>query len=167
VLIYDDDHYCMGGLLAELLARAGCRVTIATPAPSVSHWTQFTLEQKRILKRLMHLGVRWMVNQVLDSIETSSAILKDGITGELREVAAEGVVLVTDRQPNDGLYHDLLPALRDGRLNSLRLIGDAEAPSLIAQAVFSGHQAAREFDEPRTDGTPFRVERMALSGEDC
>jgi len=41
----------------------------------------------------------------------------------------------------------------------LRLIGDALAPSIIAQAVFAGHLAAREFDELLTDGTPFRVER--------
>jgi len=35
----------------------------------------------------------------------------------------------------------------NGKLKSLRLIGDAEAPNIIAQAVFSGHLAAREFDE--------------------
>jgi dimethylamine/trimethylamine dehydrogenase len=68
--------------------------------------------------------------------------------------------MVTDRIPNDGLYHELKPALADGRLKSLRLIGDAEAPNIIAQAVFSGHLAAREFDEViDPDVTPFKVER--------
>lgn len=33
------------------------------------------------------------------------------------------------------------------QLESLRLIGDAEAPATIAQVVFAGHLAAREFDE--------------------
>jgi dimethylamine/trimethylamine dehydrogenase len=42
----------------------------------------------------------------------------------------------------------------------LRVIGDAEAPNIIAQAVFSGHLAAREFEEEKMEGTPFKVERM-------
>jgi dimethylamine/trimethylamine dehydrogenase len=71
--------------------------------------------------------------------------------------------MVTDRLPNDALYHELLPALAGGELKSLRVIGDAEAPNIIAQAVFSGHLAAREFDEaPDPDGTPFKVERVIL-----
>ena len=52
---------------------------------------------------------------------------------------------------------------RGWKLNSLRLIGDAEAPNIIAQAVFSGHLAAREFDENiDRDETPFRVERVNI-----
>ncbi len=39
------------------------------------------------------------------------------------------------------------------------MIGDAEAPAIIAQVVFSGHLAAREFDEEPCDATPFRIER--------
>ena len=35
VLVYDDDHYYMGGVLAELLSNADCKVTLATPAPLV------------------------------------------------------------------------------------------------------------------------------------
>jgi dimethylamine/trimethylamine dehydrogenase len=69
-------------------------------------------------------------------------------------------VLVTDRVPNDALYRDLQSALANGKLNSLRLVGDAEAPNIIAQAVFSGHLAAREFDEAfNHDETPFQIER--------
>jgi len=70
--------------------------------------------------------------------------------------------LITDRLPNDALYQELKPALAEGRLQSLRVIGDAEAPHIIAQAVYSGHLAAREFDEKKMDGTPFRMERIAL-----
>jgi dimethylamine/trimethylamine dehydrogenase len=64
--------------------------------------------------------------------------------------------------PNDTLYYELEPALTDGRLRSLRIIGDAEAPNLIAQAVFAGHLAAREFGEVPVHGTPFRVERAMV-----
>jgi dimethylamine/trimethylamine dehydrogenase len=45
----------------------------------------------------------------------------------------------------------------------LQIIGDAEAPNIIAQAVFAGHLAAREFDEEKIEGTPFRVERVTIS----
>jgi dimethylamine/trimethylamine dehydrogenase len=82
-------------------------------------------------------------------------------TSERKEdIACDAVLLVTDRLPNDALYQDLKPALADGRLQSLRVIGDAEAPHIIAQAVYTGHLAAREFDEDRSDGTPFRMERV-------
>lgn len=57
VAVYDDDHYFMGGVLAELLVRRGCQVTLLTPAPMVSFWTQYTLEQERIQRRLLELGV--------------------------------------------------------------------------------------------------------------
>jgi dimethylamine/trimethylamine dehydrogenase len=67
-----------------------------------------------------------------------------------------------DRRPNDSLYYELEPALNDGRLHSLRIIGDAEAPNLIAQAVFAGHRAAREFGETSMEETPFKVERIAV-----
>ena len=58
------------------------------------------------------------------------------------------------------IYYELKPALEEGKIHSLRVIGDAEAPNIIAQAVFSGHLAAREFDEERVEGTPFKVERI-------
>jgi dimethylamine/trimethylamine dehydrogenase len=44
----------------------------------------------------------------------------------------------------------------------LRIIGDAEAPNIIAQAVFAGHLAAREFDGESFEGTPFKVERVMI-----
>jgi dimethylamine/trimethylamine dehydrogenase len=70
---------------------------------------------------------------------------------------------VTDRIPNDSLYQELKPALAEGKLKSLKVIGDAEAPNIIAQAVFSGHLAARDFDENiNPDETPFKVERIKI-----
>ena len=61
------------------------------------------------------------------------------------------MLLVADRAPNtelhDKLSGNLLDAGADSGLDSVRLIGDAEAPGLIAQAVFSGHRAARQFGE--------------------
>lgn len=163
IVIYDDDHYYMGGVLAELLATNGCEVTLVTPAPAISYWTEFTLEQKRIYKRLLDLKVTLLTHHVLASHTPTTATVTNTITFAETTLACDAVVMVTDRIPNDKLYQELKPALADGRLKSLRLIGDAEAPNIIAQAVFAGHLAAREFDESiNPDITPFKVERIKL-----
>ena len=162
VVIYDDDHYYMGGVLAELLAEQGCKVSLVTPAPLVSYWSQFTLEQERIQAKLTKLGVKIHVQSVVDEIAANAVTISSVVSGESWKVERDRVVLVSDRVSNDGLYHELKPALEAGRLQSLRVIGDAEAPGIIAQATFAGHLAAREFDEEKVDGTPFKVERVRL-----
>jgi dimethylamine/trimethylamine dehydrogenase len=160
-VIYDDDHYYMGGVLAELLAGQGLRVSLVTPAPLVSYWSQFTLEQERIQHRLMKLGVKLYPQHVVNKIESECVNLINTISAEGAELPREGVLLVSDRLSNDSLYYELNPALEEGKIQSLRVIGDAEAPNIIAQAVFSGHLAAREFEEEKIEGTPFKIERIS------
>ncbi len=163
VLIYDDDHYYMGSVIAELLAENGCEVTLVTPAPSISYWTQFTLEQNRIQKRLQALNVTLLPSHFLASLHLITATVTNILTATESVLPCDAVVLITDRLPNDSLYHELKPALDEGKLKSMRLIGDAEAPNIIAQAIFSGHLAAQEFDEVLDpDATPFKVERVIL-----
>ena len=169
-VIYDDDHYYMGGVLAELLAEQGCSVSLVTPAPLISYWAQFTLEQERIQSKLMKLSVKLYPQTVLSEIKKDAVRLSNTVSGSEIELPRDGVVLVSDRMPNDALYHALnaSTALRsaqreeDRRIKSLRIIGDAEAPNIIAQAVFAGHLAAREFDEEKVEGTPFKVERISI-----
>ncbi|GAB1470351.1 NAD(P)-binding protein [Chloroflexota bacterium] len=164
VFIYDDDHYYMGGVLAELLATNGCEVTLVTSAPTISAWTEYTLEQEHIYKRLLSRKVTLLPQHVLASHSPTTTTVSHVITSAETTFACDALVLVTDRIPNDSLYHELKPALTDGRLKSLRIIGDAEAPNIIAQAVFSGHLAAREFDEViDPDVPPFKVERAIIA----
>jgi len=160
VVIYDDDHYYMGGVLAELLAEQGYNVSLVTPAPLISYWSQFTLEQERIQSKLMKLGMKLYPQTVLSEIGKDSVRLSNVISGDEVALSRDGVVLVSDRTPNDSLYQSLKPALDEGKIKSLRIIGDAEAPNIIAQAVFAGHLAAREFDQEKVEGTPFKVERI-------
>jgi dimethylamine/trimethylamine dehydrogenase len=160
IILYDDDHYYMGGVLAELLATNGCNISLVTPAPMVSYWSQFTLEQERIQAKLMKLGVKLYPQNVLSEIGNDCVRLVNTISGDEIELSRDAVVLVSDRTPNDSLYQSLKPALAEGKIKSLRIIGDAEAPNIIAQAVFAGHLAAREFDEEKVEGTPFKVERI-------
>ncbi|MEZ5116385.1 MAG: FAD-dependent oxidoreductase [Candidatus Nanopelagicales bacterium] len=159
VVVYDDDHYVMGGLLAELLAARGNDVTLVTPAPLVSYWTTYTLEQDRIEARLRSLGVTVVTRSVVARIEPDACVVASVVDGRETVVPRDHVVLVADRDPVRDLYDALQPAQADGRLASVRLVGDAEAPNLIAQAVFSGHLAARELgEEPAGDAVPFRRE---------
>src|SRR5262249_34107433 len=57
VLVFDDDHYYMGGVLAEKLRRDGHTVVLATPAAEVSSWTRMTDEQTKVQAQLVRLGV--------------------------------------------------------------------------------------------------------------
>ena len=71
-------------------------------------------------------------------------------------LAADSLVLVTSRQPNDALYRDLSERLSRGAggpIQSLRRIGDCEAPAIIAAAVYAGHRYAREFDQTEAPAT--------------
>ena len=56
VVVFDDDHFYMGGAIAEKLRRDGCEVTLVTPAAEVSSWTHNTLDQHAVQKQLMGLG---------------------------------------------------------------------------------------------------------------
>lgn len=171
-VIYDDDHYYMGGVVAELLAANGCQVSLVTSAPLVSYWSQYTLEQERIQHNLMRLGVKLYPQNVLSEIGNDCVRLSNTISGDEIEIPRDGVVLVSDRTPNDELYRDLKPAVTPTLslgeretlpgIQSLRIIGDAEAPNIIAQAVFAGHLAAREFEEEKVVETPFKVERISI-----
>ncbi len=125
VIIYDDDHYYMGGVLAELLATNGYKVSLVTPAPMISYWSQFTLEQERIQAKLMKLGVKLFPQNMLSEIGKDFVRLSNTISGDEIELPRDGVVLVTDRTPNDELYQALCAsstfhsAKRDGTLYEL------------------------------------------------
>ena len=63
VVLYDDDHYYMGAVLAEKLQTAGLDVTLVTPAGTVGEWSFNTEEQLRTQKRLLDLGVNILTSQ--------------------------------------------------------------------------------------------------------
>ena len=152
VVVFDDDHYYMGSVVAEKLRRAQREVTFVTPAGKVCEWAYTTDEQKRAQATLLALGVRLETGTVVQSLAGDKATLACAYTGRTRDVEAAAIVMVTSREPRDALYH----ALR-GRIEIER-IGDCSAPGIIASAVHSGHRYARAMDvEP--DSAPFRRER--------
>jgi len=166
VVLFDDDHYYLGGVLAELLAAAGYEVRLVTPAAHVSDWTANTLELVRIRQRLMRAGVVVDTNRALLRIADMSVVVGCVFTSEEEAVAADAVVLVTARLPDDLLSRDIQAAQPEqaGKpLVSVTAIGDAWAPGTIAAAVWSGRRYAEELDGPRPDRpVAFRREVTAL-----
>jgi dimethylamine/trimethylamine dehydrogenase len=163
VALYDDDHYYMGGVLAHLLAGAGKNVTLITPQPMVSAWTQNTMEQPRIHAQLVSAGVDIQLSRSLRAAEEDGLRLGCVYTGQETTLRTDALVLVTARLPNDRLVADLAD-VEHGPI--AEAIGDALAPGTIAQAVWDGHRYAEELDDPAADDrdrVPFRREITALA----
>jgi dimethylamine/trimethylamine dehydrogenase len=146
VVLFDDDHYYMGAVIAERLCAEGLPVTLVTPEDKVAAWGSYTAEQIRTQRRLLELGVGIVTAHGLTAFDGGEAVLACAYTGREQRITADAVVMVTARRPNDDLYH----ALR-GRVESLRRIGDCDAPAIIAAAVYAGHRYARELDAPEQD----------------
>ena len=154
VVLYDDDHYYLGGALAELLAGEGKHVTLVTPAALVSEWTVNTMEQPRIHKRLVEAGVELVTAHDLAGAGGGEARLVDTFTRRESSIPLDSLVLVTARLPNDELARDL----------GVTAVGDALAPGTIASAVWDGRRYAEELDTPpRGDDLPFKREVVKLA----
>ncbi|UWQ64983.1 FAD-dependent oxidoreductase (plasmid) [Leisingera caerulea] len=169
VVVYDDDHYYMGGVLAELLASKGAQVTLVTPSAYVSDWTNNTLEQVAIHPRLVEAGVEIVLNQGITEIHAGHVVSNCTYTDRTWNIEADAVVMVASRIGNDALYENLLSRQAewlDAGIKSVKLIGDANAPGPIAWATYAGHRYARELDGPDLgDALPFRREITELAAE--
>ncbi|MCY4259730.1 MAG: FAD-dependent oxidoreductase, partial [Rhodobacteraceae bacterium] len=167
IVVYDDDHYYMGGVLAEMLARNGAQVTLVTPSARVSDWTSNTLEQTAIHARLVDAGVAIVLNRGVTEIHPDHVISNCVYTDRTWTIETDAVVIVAARMANNAVH----TALRDREadwaeagIRSVELIGDANAPGPIAWAVYAGHRYARELDsEDIGDALPFRREITALA----
>ena len=166
VVVYDDDHYYMGSVLAELLVQNGNRVTFLTPSAKAAEWSFNTLEQGLIQSRLLELGVEVRVTRAVTEVKAGSVAASCTYTGRVEEIACDAVLMVTSRLPNDNLYTDLMAQeakWADCGIQSVKAIGDAQAPAAIAWATYAGHRYAEEFETADTgDALPFKREVAGL-----
>ncbi|ADG77023.1 NADH:flavin oxidoreductase/NADH oxidase OS=Tsukamurella paurometabola (strain ATCC 8368 / DSM/ CCUG 35730 / CIP 100753 / JCM 10117 / KCTC 9821 / NBRC 16120/ NCIMB 702349 / NCTC 13040) OX=521096 GN=Tpau_0381 PE=4 SV=1 [Tsukamurella paurometabola] len=169
VVLFDDDHYYLGAVIAELLASEGFVVTLVTPVPQVSQWTTNTMEAHRIRKRIIEAGVEVRTDTAVSTVMVDGVVTACRFTGRTGWIDADSVVLVTARLPHDDLYtalHDRASEWSDAGVQSVRGVGDAWAPGTIAAAVWSGHRFAEELDAPLGDApVPFRREVTQLTIE--
>jgi len=169
IVIYDTDGYYMGGIVAELLARRACNVTLISPDPMVSSWTSNSLEQRFIQTRLLELGVKIICQQSVLSCDSKQVVSNCVYTGEDTQHDCEIFIPITSRLPNDVLYLELIKRQSewsDHGIKRVDNIGDSLAPGTIAAAVYSGHRYAREFDQHIDHTKPaFRRERIITSSD--
>ena len=169
VLVYDDDQIYIAGVIADHLSEAGHDVVFATPATMVSPWTEHTLEQARIQKSLIERGIKLRLSQKLTQVRAGSVELSCIYTGQMQQQSCATVIMVTERQRQSSLYDALADhsAKQKDSLQNLSLIGDAAAPGLIADAVYSGHMAARDFEkDPKLiEHDLYRREIISLQGQ--
>jgi len=167
VVLFDDDHYYIGGVLAELLVTEGYAVTLVTPAPRVSEWSVNTLEQHRIQRRLLELGVTLALSTTLVAAGGGGATVACTYTEVERNLACDTVLLVTARLPQEEILDELLARVSEWAnvgLATAEGIGDARSPGTIAAAVWDGRRYAEEIDAADPgDEIPFRREIVRLS----
>ena len=157
VLVYDDDHYYMGAVMAMRLADTARSVTLVTPGARVGEWSARTDEQFATQQRVLQLGVRIVTATELLGADAAGAHLGCIYSGAQTRVAIDTLLLVTAREPCDSLYPALLAAVGEGAIAGVRRVGDCLAPGAIVHAVHAGHRLAREWDE--TEQLPARRER--------
>ena len=151
IVIYDDEQGYLAGVLADHLSSNGCNITFVTPASVVSPWTESTLEQARVQKSLLNQGVEIICNKTIASGKGQGLLTQCVFTGNKTTIDCKTIIMVTERIPNCSLYDELIRQEEEFGESSkkyIKLLGDAEAPGLIADSIFSGHLAAENFETP-------------------
>ncbi len=168
VVIYDDDHYYMGSVLAELLAGKGYQVVLITPSAYVAEWTLNTLEQTSIHNRLVNSGVDIQLNRAVASVKSGLVEHTCTYSGRSLEAEADALLIVASRESNRSLWDSLnaqQAQFEPAGIKSVSIIGDADAPAPIAWAVYAGHRYARELESATHDDgqLPFKRELVELA----
>ncbi|KRS12661.1 NADH:flavin oxidoreductase [Roseovarius atlanticus] len=167
IVIYDDDGFYLGSVLAELAVQTGREVVFVTPEAVVAPWTENTLEQTRIQARLIQLGVTIIPLHEVAEGDGSTLELACVYSDARRQIPCATLVPLTSRVPNDALWSNLKEHEADwdaAGVTAVTRIGDCYCPSTIAAAVHAGHEFARTVTGAQID-PPRRGERVDLSPE--
>ena len=159
VVIFDDDAFYLGSVMAEVVVKSGGTATIVTADDSVAWWSENTLDFRHIHKRLAALGVQLVTSHNIARAQRGGVTLESVWSGATRELACDAVVSLTARVPNDALHGELLAREAEwgaAGVRSVECIGDALAPGLIVHAVYAGHRYAQEFDAGPVGDVAFR-----------
>jgi dimethylamine/trimethylamine dehydrogenase len=159
VVLFDDDAFYLGSVMAEVIVKGGGTVTIVTPEDAVASWSTNTLDFRHIQKRLYALGVQQVTSHNILRARPGGVTVQHHWSGAEREITCDAIVSVTARLPNDILLGQLQERegeWADAGVKHVQCIGDALAPGLIAHAVYAGHRFAQRFDAGPEADVPFR-----------
>jgi 2,4-dienoyl-CoA reductase-like NADH-dependent reductase (Old Yellow Enzyme family)/thioredoxin reductase len=125
--------------LAEVLAGAGSRVHVVTPAPTIGAETALELELPHLMPRLRRLEVELLTWHDIDSVDGRRVVLEDvwgGARASIEDV--DTIVLARQRRPRQALYDELRNAGREASL-----VGDARAPRTTLAVIHEAEALAR------------------------
>jgi dimethylamine/trimethylamine dehydrogenase len=168
VLILDADGYYTGVSMAEMMADAGKDVQLITSLGSVAPYTHFTLEAPNLHRMMYEKGIHektlhW-AEKIEEGIATIYYLYRDGYVRDTgpklgkmpRRVGTDTIkmefdtlIAVTERVPQDKLFRELKVRKSEWEENDIQGVyaaGDCYAPGILADAIFSGHRIAREFE---------------------
>jgi dimethylamine/trimethylamine dehydrogenase len=108
-----------------------------------------------VQKALLNQAVKIIPNKIITHANGDNLEARSIYTNEAIEITCKTLILVTERQPNNTLYQQLIEqeAKLEGVTTSrhIEVIGDVMAPGLIANAIFSGHLAAENYETPEIE----------------
>lgn len=149
-MIYDDDHYYLGSVMALGLRKKGHAVTLITPAGRPCDWGQYTTEVYSSNAALVEAGVQIITNQTLIAAEMGQARLACVFSTQETTLPCQAIIPLTRRLPVNDVYEALNSRSDDCKVSGIRSvkrIGDAEAPGIVAAAVHSGYRAAMDLGQ--------------------
>lgn len=166
VLIYDSDGFLAGTALAEKLAIDQKKVIYVTPHHRVGAYSGFTEEWPDLHRTMLDHGVALFTEHLVTDIK-QGLITGCSVYDSKRRIewTADSIVLVTQRQSNDQIYHELVSQpekLEEEEIEAVYRIGDCVVPRFIGDCIFDGHRLAREIDEsePKLAKPYIREERQ-------
>ena len=159
-LVYDEDGYYLGGVIAEKIRASGQQVTYATPADTVSEWAGNTSERWKARSQMMKLGIDIVMSKTLKQFDGSVAELVCEYSGDVSALNVQSIVMVTHRKTNSELYAELINFGDKDLPFTVSRIGDCDAPAIIAAAVYAGHRYARELDAEFALDEPLHHDRI-------
>lgn len=188
VVVLDGDGYFHGVSIAEYLRDMGKDVVIVTPFGSVGPYTHLTLEAPNLHRMMHEKGIHEHVLHWVENVEEGKLnayyLYRDGYkrtsepkTGEMprragtdiKPIIFDTLVAVTGRLPNDVVFRELMSRKDEWESQEILgvyAIGECYAPMIIADAIFSGHRMAREFESPNPQrAQPYIRERQVWGHE--
>lgn len=141
-IIFDDDHYYLGPVLAAELLKRGNQVVLVTPLGRVCDWGRHTDEHHATNRHLFNSEIEIITNRLVENIDDNGVTISCVFTGVESHHKADWLIPLTRQQPNDSLHQNLLSHKNIDNVQSVQSVGDCLAPGLIASAVYSGYETA-------------------------
>jgi 2,4-dienoyl-CoA reductase-like NADH-dependent reductase (Old Yellow Enzyme family) len=136
VVILDGDGGVIAPALAEMLAARNSRVSIVTSYPMIGPKLLEEMNLPYVYPSLFELGVEMLPNSWIGGIRHGEVdIFNLYAPAQVRQIAADTVVMVAARSPADELYFSL-----KGEISELYRVGDCVAPGDIGTAMIDARR---------------------------